>query len=226
MNLSSRGKWVSDQPPSSSYRLALGEVPATIDAHKPANSEDPTVKATELRPGQAVRFNNKLYIITKYDHTKPGKGPAYVQIKARDVTGSGYIEKRLNSSENVEGTSLDRRKGEFLYEDTDGFVFMDAVTFDQFTLSSELVGDSMKYLRPNAETSIMFHEDSAIMIELPASVELDVQETEPSIKGATATNQLKPAIMETGLKTRVPPFIAIGETLKISTEDGSYISRA
>lgn len=184
------------------------------------------MKATELRPGQAVRFNGKLYVITKYDHTKPGKGPAYVQIKARDVKDGGYIEKRLNSSENVEGTSLDRRKGEFLYEDTDGFVFMDVVTFDQFTLSRELVGNSMKYLRPNAETSIMFHEDDPLMLELPASVELDVKETEPGIKGATATNQLKPAVMETGLKTRVPPFITIGETLKISTEDGSYISRA
>ena len=173
-----------------------------------------------------MRLDGKLYVITKYDHTKPGKGPAYVQIKARDVQGSGYIERRLNSSDNVEGTSLDRRSVEYLYEDGSGYVFMDTETFDQFTLSKEFAVDAMPYLRPNAQTVVMFHEETPILVELPAAVELEVKETEPGIKGATATNQLKPAVMETGLKTRVPPFIEIGETLKISTEDGSYISRA
>lgn len=184
------------------------------------------MKATELRPGQAVRFDGKLYIITKYDHTKPGKGPAYVQIKARDVQGGGYIERRLNSSDTIEATSLDRRTGEYLYEDGSGYVFMDTETFDQFTLGKDLAEESMQYLRPNAQTVVMFHDGQPILVELPAAVELEVTETEPGIKGATATNQLKPAVMETGLKTRVPPFIEIGETLKISTEDGSYISRS
>ncbi len=184
------------------------------------------MKATELRPGQAVRFDGKLYIITKYDHTKPGKGPAYVQIKAKDIQGGGYIERRLNTGDPVEGTTLDRRTGEYLYEDGDGFVFMDTETFDQFTLDAELVGDSMLYLRPNAQTTVLFHEENPILVELPGSVDLTVSETEPGIKGATATNQLKPATMETGLKTKVPPFIETGETLKISTEDGSYMSRA
>lgn len=184
------------------------------------------MKAVDLRPGAAVRMDGKLYVVTKYEHRTPGNLRAFVQAKFKDVTGGGYVEKRLSSSEELESVSLDRRMAEYLYQDGDEYVFMDSESFDQFNVSSELAGEAMQYLRPNGTTEVMFFEGNPILIELPPSVELEVTECQPGIKGATATNQLKEAVMETGLKTRVPPFIEIGETLKISTSDGSYISRS
>jgi len=184
------------------------------------------VKATELKPGVAVKIDGKLLVVIKTEHVKPGKGPAYVQARMREIGGAGkYVEKRLSSSDSVDGTSLDRREAEYLYNDGTGYVFMDTETFDQFTLMEDFAGESMQYLSPNAATNMLFHEDNPVVIELPASVELVVADTTPGIKGATVTNQLKEATLETGLKTRVPPFIEIGEKLKISTVDGSYISR-
>jgi len=184
------------------------------------------MKASDLKPGNAITLDGRLLVVTKVDFTKPGKGPAYVQIKAKNVEGSGYIDKRLGSSDNVEGTTLDRRTAEYLYDEGEGFVFMDNETFDQFTLNRDLAEDAMPFLRPNATCTVLFHGEKPIAVELPGSVELTVHECEPGIKGATVTNVMKEAIMETGLKTRVPDFIEAGETLKINTADASYISRA
>src|SRR5690606_34899942 len=136
------------------------------------------------------------------------------------------IEKRLRSGEDVEQVDLDRREAEYLYQDGDGYVFMDTQTFDQFTLPSDMVGEQMLYLKPNTTVQTLFAEGKPLLIELPGMVELQVTDTPPGIKGATATNQLKEATLETGLKTKVPPFIEIGETVRISTSDGSYQSRA
>ena len=173
----------------------------------------------------AVTLDGKLCVVVKTEHVKPGKGPAYVQARMRQVGGSGFIDKRLNSSDSVESTHLDRREAEYLYDDGTGAVFMDTETFDQFTLTADFTGDAMLYLSPNSSTSMLFHDGKPIVIELPASVELQVTETTPAIKGSTVTNQLKEATLETGLNTRVPPFIEIGETIKVSTADGSYMSR-
>ena len=184
------------------------------------------MKATEVKNGMAVKLDGKVYIVMKYEHTKPGKGPAYMQMKLRDIESGGYVEKRFGSSDSLEATTVDRRDAEFLYEEADGYVFMDNEDFDQFTLQKDFAEDAMLYLRPNSSTTILFFEVRPIQIELPAAVELEITEAQPGIKGATATNQLKEAICETGLKTRVPPFIETGETIKVSTADGSYISRA
>ncbi len=184
------------------------------------------MKAVDLRPGTAVRMDGKLYVIAKFEHRTPGNLRAFIQAKLRDVMNGGYIEKRFASSDELEEVSLDKRQCEYLYPEADSFVFMDAETFDQFNVPREVAGEAMMYLRPNAETIIMFLEGNPLSLELPASVELKVTETAPGIKGATATNQLKEATLETGLKTRVPPFIAEGEVIKVSTADGSYQSRA
>lgn len=184
------------------------------------------MKSTELKTGQAVNFDGKLYVVIKTEHTKPGKGPAYIQAKMKEVGGSGStIEKRLGSSDNIDAINLDRREAEYLYQDGDGYVFMDSETFDQFTLQQDFVGDSMVYVRPNSSITVLFNGETPVVVELPAAVELEVAECQPGIKGATVTNQLKEAVMETGLKTRVPPFIEQGEMVKISTADGSYMSR-
>ncbi len=184
------------------------------------------MKATELKPGIAITLSGKLYVITKTEHTKPGKGPAYIQIKARDVVQGGITEKRFNSAENVDAVTLDRRNMEYLYSDGSGATFMDSETFDQLVMPTDVLGESLLFLTPNAMANVLCHEGNPISLDLPATVELQVTDTAPGIKGATATNQLKEAVCETGLKTRVPPFITNGEKIKVSTEDGSYMSRA
>ena len=183
------------------------------------------MKATELRTGTGVKIDGKLYVVVKTEHTKPGKGPAYIQAKMRGITG-GVIEKRFNSAEEIEDVLFDRRTMEFLYEDGDGAIFMDMESYEQFPVAKDVLGDALLYMVPNTQATVVCYEEAPISMELPASVELEVTDTAPGIKGATATNQLKEATCETGLKTRVPPFIANGEKIKVSTEDGSYQSRA
>lgn len=184
------------------------------------------MKATDLRPGLACRMDGKLFVITKFEHRTPGNLRAFIQLKLRDVNSGSYIEKRLGSADDVEVVSLDRATMEYLYQDGDDYVFMDTASFEQYHIGADVAGESMQYLRPNSQTIVLVYEGRPIQLELPSAVELTVTETQPGIKGATATNQLKEATLETGLKTRVPPFISQGEVVKVSTEDGSYMSRA
>jgi len=184
------------------------------------------MKATELRPGVAVTLDGKLLVCIKTEHVKPGKGPAYVQAKFRAIDGTGTSEKRLNSSDNIDGATLDRREMEYLYSDGSGATFMDMEDYDQKVIPEDILGDALKYLRPNTQCTVLHHEENPVLVELPAAVELEVTDTPPGIKGAPVSNQTKEAEMETGLKVKVPAFISNGETIKISTEDGSYLSRA
>lgn len=184
------------------------------------------MKAIELRPGIACRIDGKLCVVVKYTHRTPGNLRAFCQVKMKEIATGTHFERRLNPADEIEATTLDRRMAEYLYDEGDGYVFMDSESFDQFTLPKDDVEEQMLYLKPNSSTTILFHEEKPILIELPSAVELAVAETQPGIKGATATNQLKEAILETGLKTRVPPFIDVGEIVRVSTEDGSYMSRA
>jgi len=185
------------------------------------------MKANELRPGMAVNIDGKLYVVSKTAHTKPGKGPAYIQAKMRAVDGSGMTEKRFNGSDTVEAATLDRREMEFLYPNGEGGgTFMDTQDFDQVELNQDLLDDALLYLAPNSTCTVLFYEEKPVAVELPSAVTVTVTDTPPGIKGATATNQLKEAECDTGLKTRVPPFITNGEKIKVSTDDGSYMSRA
>jgi elongation factor P len=184
------------------------------------------MKANDLKPGVAVDIAGKLYVVTKTEHVKPGKGPAYIQAKMRAVDGSGMTEKRFNSADTVEGADLERREMEYLYPDgSGGGVFMDTESFEQFELGQAFLGEALVYLAPNSTCTMLFNGETPLTVDLPAAVDLTIADTTPGIKGATATNQLKEAVCDTGLKTRVPPFIEIGERVRISTEDGSYIGR-
>ncbi len=174
----------------------------------------------------AVTLDGKLYVIVKMEHRTPGNLRAFHQVKLRDVLGGGYIERRFSSSDDLEATTLDRRQMEYLYSDQTGHIFMDQEDYEQITLTDELVGDAKGYFVPNLEIQVAMHEGNPVTIELPGSVELEVADTPPGIKGATATNQLKEATLETGMKTKVPPFITPGEKIRVSTSDGSYQSRA
>lgn len=183
------------------------------------------MRASDLKPGMAIQIDGQVWIIVKTEHVKPGKGGAFAQLKLKNIKTGQNVEKRYRSSDDVEQVNVDRREMEYLYSDSSGAVFMDNENFEQYTLSEELLGEAMLYVKPNTSIDGLFFEGNCISVDLPSTVDLEVSETPPGIKGATATNQLKEAILETGLKTRVPPFISNGEVVRISTEDGSYLSR-
>ncbi|MFN0012605.1 MAG: elongation factor P [Phycisphaerales bacterium] len=184
------------------------------------------MKATDLRPGYGVKMDGKLFVITTFEHRTPGNLRAFIQLKLRNAITGQIIEKRLSSSDELESIELDRREMEFLYAEGKDGVFMDTENYEQITIGGTTLGQALLYLRPNAKSIVMLHDGRPILIELPAAVELMVKDTSPTVRNATVNNVQKDAEMETGLKTRVPDFIAIGENVKISTSDGSYLSRA
>jgi len=184
------------------------------------------MRASEIRRGQAVIIDGKLFVVTNADHNTPGNLRAKVQFKLRDVAKQTIQDKRVGATDDIEITTLDSRQVEYLYSDNDGHVVMDMENYEQDTIPKEVFGNDILYLKPNTQFTAMFHNGKVVSYTLPASVDLEVTDTPPIIKGATATNQLKEATLETGLTTRVPGFIVIGEKLKISTENGQYLSRA
>lgn len=184
------------------------------------------MRANDIKQGMAVTLDGRLYSVIKTSHVKPGKGPAYVQLKMKAVGASGHIEKRFGSTDDLAVATLDRRDMEFLYDAAGVYTFMDMETYDQVEMDGDFLGDATGYLTPNLQLQVLFHEGTPLSVELPGSVELEVTDTPPGIKGATVTNQLKEATLETGMKTRVPPFIEPGERVRVSTVDGAYMSRA
>jgi elongation factor P len=184
------------------------------------------MKAIDLRPGNALKMDNKLFVVHTFEHRTPGNLRAFVQVKIKDVTSGQLLEKRMNPADEIEAVDLDRRQMEYLFSDNDGATFMDTSSYDQVVLSKDVLGDALLYMAPNAQAIVLMSEGNPVLVELPSAVELTVTDTPPGIKGATATNQLKEATCDTGLKTRVPAFIGIGEKIKVSTADGSYMSRA
>jgi elongation factor P len=184
------------------------------------------MRASDIKKGQAVVIDGKLYVVTAADHNTPGNLRAKVQFKLRDVAKGTIIDKRVGATDDIDTVNLDRRQVEYLYSDNEGHVLMDLETYDQNTVSRDVFGDDALYLKPNTTITALFHDGKIMTYELPKTVDLQVTETAPGIKGATATNQMKDATLETGLKTRVPPFIEIGEVVRISTDSGEYLSRA
>lgn len=184
------------------------------------------MKASEMRPGMAFVMDGQLCVCTQATHVTPGNLRAFVQAKLRRLSDGVMVEKRLRSTEEVEQAFLDRREMEYLYSDKDMHVFMDNQTYDQLMVSEELLGDAIKFFRPNTPVTALMHDGKIVSLELPKIVELTVTDTTPVPRGATATNQMKDATLETGLRTRVPPFIEIGEVVRVNTDDGSYGGRA
>ena len=184
------------------------------------------MRASDIRRGQAVKIDGKLFVVTNADHNTPGNLRAKVQFKLRDVMKGTIQDKRVGATDDIETTTLDARQVEYLYSDNEGHVLMDLETYDQQTIPKEVFGDDILYLKPNTQLTAHFHDGKVLTYDLPKTVDLKVTDTPPGIKGATATNQQKDAELETGLKTRVPPFIEIGETVRISTDGGEYLSRA
>ena len=184
------------------------------------------MKAIDIRPGYGVKMDGKLWVVVNYEFRNPGNLRSFVNIKYKNVQNGAQIEKRHQPSEDVEVIDLDRRQMEYLFSDGHGATFMDTETYDQLVMPKDVLGEALQYLRPNAQTVVLCHNGNPITLELPLTVELQITDTSPEIKGATATNQLKEATCDTGLATRVPPFIKVGEMIKVSTTDGTYVGRA
>ena len=179
-----------------------------------------------MRPGMAVTMNGKLYICTQSTHVTPGNLRAFVQTKLKGIADGTSNDKRLRSTEDLEQAFLDKREMEYLYSDNTGHVLMDTKTFDQITVPDSILGEFIKFFKPNTSLTVLLHDGNVVSTEMPKTVDLTITDTAPVPKGATVTNQMKDAVCETGLQVRVPPFITIGEVVRISTEDGSYLGRA
>ena len=184
------------------------------------------IAATQLRPGMVVKFNNDLFSIFKMEHRTPGNLRGFVQVKMRNFKSGTMIEHRFSSEDKVEKASLDEQEMEYLYDDGEYYYFMNTESFEQMHLVKDLLGDATDYLTPNLKVLVEFYEGKPISVELPATVDLTVAETEPGIKGASVSNVTKAAKMETGLVVQVPPFINEGEKIRVSTSDASYQARA
>ena len=183
------------------------------------------MKVSDMKKGQTIKVDGVLYVIVDYQHVKLGKGGAVYQTKIKNLADGGIRDIRLRSEETIEEAYLDKRKFEYLYSTPNEHVLMDLETFDQITLDDDAFGDGQKYLKPNTQLQVSMYEAKPIVVDLPNTVDLQITDTAPEIKGATATNQYKPATMETGLIVSVPPFIKVGEVLRIDTRSGEYITR-
>ena len=184
------------------------------------------MRASDIRKGTAVIIDGKLFVVTGADHNTPGNLRAKVQFKLRDVGKGTIMDKRVGATDDIQTTNLDVRNVEYLYSDNEGHVLMDVENYEQYTIAKEVFGTDIKFLKPNTQLNAAFHEGKVVSYDLPKTVELQITDTMPVIKGATATNQLKEATLETGLTTRVPGFIVTGEVIRINTETGEYLSRA
>jgi elongation factor P len=180
----------------------------------------------DIRRGMVLNMNGQLFYCLDRDLNTPGNWRAVLYLKLKNLKTGSITDERVHPDDKVDVVYLDTRDFLYSYKDGDDYVFSDAETFDQVTLSGEMVGDMMPYLRENDTCKITFYDGKALSMELPQTVSLKVVETEPAIKGATAAAQTKPATLETGLKVQVPSFITEGEAIVVQTEDGKYLRRA
>jgi elongation factor P len=184
------------------------------------------IQATQMRVGMCILFEGNICRIMQVQHVTPGNWRGFVQAKMRNLKSGNSFEHRFGSTEKVERAILDTSPMEYLYSDPSGHHFMNQETYEQITMEEEALGDTMLYLLPNTVISVDFHDGVPVGIELPNTVTLEVVDTEPSMKGATASASYKPAKMETGLTVQVPPFIEVGTKILIDTRENKYLSRA
>jgi elongation factor P len=179
-----------------------------------------------MRPGMVIKFNNELHSVFSVAHRTPGNLRGFVQAKLRNLRSGSMFEHRFSSEDRVDKAVLEEHEMEYLYDDGDYYYFMNTENFEQMHLTQDLLGDAVEYLIPQLHVNVEFYEGKAISVELPATVDLTVVETEPGLKGATVSNVTKPATMETGLVVQVPPFINQGEKIRVNTAEGTYVERA
>lgn len=185
------------------------------------------ISANDIRSGNILEYKNELWMVTKNpEHTKPGKGGAYVQVEMKSLKNGNKLNERFNSTTTVEKAFLDHQDFQFLYLEGEFYVFMDNETFEQINVKADLLEDKAAYLTDGMIVEIQLYRGEPINISLPANITLTISETDPVIKGATVTSSYKPAILENGVKVMVPPYITVGEKIVVKTEDSTFVERA
>ena len=180
----------------------------------------------DLKNGMTLDIDGQLWTVVEFQHVKPGKGPAFVRTKLKQVLTGKVVDKTFNAGVKIEVAILEKREMNFLYKEGEDFVFMDNKTFDQMSISAATVGDSAQYMLENTEAIVAIHENNPLYIELPASVILTITYTEPGLQGDRSSGGTKPATVETGIQIQVPLFIKQDEKVLVDTRDGSYLGRA
>lgn len=180
----------------------------------------------DLKNGLVLSIDSQLWTVIEFQHVKPGKGPAFVRTKLKNVMSGKVVDRTFNAGIKVETATVDKRDMQFLYRDGEDFVFMDTGNYDQLTISAKTVGDTANFMLENQETVVAIHEGEALFVELPASVELTITYTEPGVQGDRSNAGTKPATVETGVDIQVPLFIGMGEKVRVDTRTGGYLGRA
>jgi elongation factor P len=179
----------------------------------------------DLKNGLVLNLDGQLWTVTAFQHVKPGKGGAFVRTTLKNVLTGKVVDKTFNAGTKVDTATVDRRDMTFLYRDGSDFVFMDGTTYDQIHIPAETVSDAANYLLENQSAMVALHNDVALYVELPASVELVISHTDPGLQGDRSTGGTKPATLETGAEIQVPLFLSSGEKVKVDTRDGRYLGR-
>jgi len=179
----------------------------------------------DLKNGLVLNIDGQLWTVVEFQHVKPGKGPAFVRTKLKNVLSGKVVDKTFNAGVKVETANVDKRTMQYLYNDGSDFIFMDGDTYDQIHVTPEIVGDAAKYMVENQDAIVARHEGNVLFIELPASVILEITYTEPGLQGDRSTGGTKPATVETGAEIQVPLFLETGTKIKVDTRDGSYLGR-
>ena len=184
------------------------------------------VSVNDFKTGLTIEVDGELWRVIEFLHVKPGKGSAFVRSKLKNLRTGAVQEKTFRAGEKVEQAQIDNKQMQYLYADGNNYVFMDTTTYEQLELPGDKIKDELKFMKENMLVNIMMYGSETLGVDLPNTVDLEVKETEPTIKGNTASGGSKPATMETGLVVQVPFFINEGDVLTINTQDGTYISRA
>jgi elongation factor P len=185
-----------------------------------------SIQATRMKKGMLIKIDQDLFRVLELQHVTPGNLRGFVRVKFRNIRTGALADQKLRSEDTVERATLDEREMQYLYQDGEDYYFMDTASFDQVHITGEALGDSVNYLKAEMTIQVEFYGTEPVGIELPVTVDLKVTDTAPGIKGATASAQVKPATLETGLVVQVPPFVNTGDSIRVSTETGEYLSRA
>jgi elongation factor P len=184
------------------------------------------ISTSDIKNGITIKIDEGLFTVIEFQHVKPGKGGAFVRTKLRNARSGAVIERTYNSNERLEQAIIDKRDMQYLYRDGDDYVFMDSSTYDQVPVSSKSLGEASNFLKETGKAMLIQFNDEIIGIELPASVELVIADTEPGVQGDRVSGARKSATLETGLVVQVPLFVGPGETIKVDTRSGEYMTRA
>jgi len=198
----------------------------TFQLYRASEISAMVIKATDLRRGTVIILDGQNWVVADFNHLTPGNWRAMVQTKLKNLSTGAIIERRFRSTETLETAYVERKDMEYLYSQGPDHYFMDTETYDQIPFREDILGNAMEYLKPNMRVEIMYAAGKPVSVEIPKTVDLQVTDTPPALKGATVTNQYKDATLETGLKLQVPPFIQPNDIIRVDTRTGEYLERA